>query len=438
MNFKKHSIQQACISASNRSKILNLKKNIMKRISLIIVIVIAVSMKLQAQNVGINVPFPTAELHVDSSIRIGKDNSLNSGTPGRKNLLKFGDGNYTTIGEEIIDDKLYIRYGDLILMKSNTPSGSGFIGIGTETPSANLDLIGTMRLRNGAAAGKILTSDANGNATWQTGTGGGGLTLPFTASDGSAGSSFIVSNTNGAANGISGQAYGTGNGVQGFTSGGKGIYGSANAGTGVDAYSNTGTAGVFTSNNGLAIKTVTGNVEINGKLKMIDGTQAAGRVLTADANGLASWQNLPAAPASVDIYGSRMTANLTVSSSGVGTIITGWTNIGQSGGNNYNFATGVYTIPVTGFYQVNGTILWDAIPTNCQLSLVLNYNSGTTISQSAHPSNNQFGTTCNISLGRRFNAGDKISFTARQSSGNDVSLYRDYDGQNFSIALIHP
>ena len=47
----------------------------------------------------------------------------------------------------------------------------GNVGIGTLTPAALLDLEGTLKLGGAAlspAAGKVLTSDATGNATWQT------------------------------------------------------------------------------------------------------------------------------------------------------------------------------------------------------------------------------------------------------------------------------
>jgi hypothetical protein len=408
----------------------------MKKVLLFAVMIIVVSQQIQAQNVGINVPSPVENLQVDSTVKIGKNLLINTSTPGRKNLLKFGDGNYVTMGEELTDDKLYIRYGDLIFLKSASSNGSGYIGIGTETPSASLDIDGSLRLRPGAAAGKILTSDANGNASWQNG--GGGLSLPYSGSDAGAGSSFIIANTNGAANGISGQSFGTGNGVQGLTSGGKGIYGSANSGTGVDAYSNTGTAGVFTSNSGLAIKTVSGNVEINGKIKMIDGTQAAGKVLTSDANGLASWQSLPSDPPSIDISGRRLVGSLAVASGGSGTTITGWDNIDQSGGNNYSYATGIYTIPVTGYYQVNGSILWNPIPTNCTTNLALVVNGVTTVSHTYQPSSTSYGVTCNISCGRRFTAGQQLTFRAFQNSGSSVNLTSTYDGQSFSIAYIHP
>ena len=45
---------------------------------------------------------------------------------------------------------------------------SGNVGINTNAPSATLDVNGSFRLRgNGAVANRVLTSDANGNATWQ-------------------------------------------------------------------------------------------------------------------------------------------------------------------------------------------------------------------------------------------------------------------------------
>jgi hypothetical protein len=45
---------------------------------------------------------------------------------------------------------------------------NGNTGVGTNAPTANLDVVGSLRLRNGAANNAILTSDANGNATWNT------------------------------------------------------------------------------------------------------------------------------------------------------------------------------------------------------------------------------------------------------------------------------
>jgi len=47
----------------------------------------------------------------------------------------------------------------------------GQVGIGTTTPTATLDIDGSIRFRTGGTAGYVLTSDANGNATWQMGGG---------------------------------------------------------------------------------------------------------------------------------------------------------------------------------------------------------------------------------------------------------------------------
>ncbi|MFP3541550.1 hypothetical protein, partial [Pseudomonas sp. SIMBA_044] len=45
---------------------------------------------------------------------------------------------------------------------------SGNVGIGTTTPTNRLHVNGSLKIENGSqAAGRILTSDANGVATWQ-------------------------------------------------------------------------------------------------------------------------------------------------------------------------------------------------------------------------------------------------------------------------------
>ncbi len=55
---------------------------------------------------------------------------------------------------------------------------AGNVGIGTRAPTQKLDVVGTIKttglqIPTGAGAGKVLTSDATGLASWQTGGGGG-------------------------------------------------------------------------------------------------------------------------------------------------------------------------------------------------------------------------------------------------------------------------
>ncbi len=191
------------------------------------------------------------------------------------------------------------------------------------------------------AAGKVLTSDATGVATWQV-AGGGGLTgsgtlnylSKFTPDGTSLGNSLIFddgsfvgigtaapafpldvhANTVSAAvnfenadpNGwaLRAAATGSGYGVYGQSSTGIGVYGTASTGKGVRGYatasggygiqglaSNGAYAGIFTGGSvGIGTLTPVASLDILGTIKISDGSQGAGKVLTSDANGLATWQ----------------------------------------------------------------------------------------------------------------------------------------------------
>ncbi|MCX6250938.1 MAG: hypothetical protein NTX61_09305 [Bacteroidetes bacterium] len=55
-------------------------------------------------------------------------------------------------------------YGDILSI-----TGAGEVGIGTTSPTAKLDIIGAIKITDGAeGVGKILTSNATGRASWQT------------------------------------------------------------------------------------------------------------------------------------------------------------------------------------------------------------------------------------------------------------------------------
>ena len=82
------------------------------------------------------------------------------------NSTALGNNTYTTADNQMI-------YGDTNIAQHLFQAGN--VGIGTLAPAAKLDVngkakVGSLQIPTGATAGKVLTSDAAGNATWQPAT----------------------------------------------------------------------------------------------------------------------------------------------------------------------------------------------------------------------------------------------------------------------------
>ena len=114
-------------------------------------------------NVGIGTATPAARLDCPGPVRIGSPVSAPGSAVGL--MLFANDNTFNSIPLAILntdtDPLLYVR-------------GNGDVGVGTFNPAAKLDVVGTARmtgftLPTGAASGKVLTSDASGNGTWQAG-----------------------------------------------------------------------------------------------------------------------------------------------------------------------------------------------------------------------------------------------------------------------------
>ena len=113
-------------------------------------------------NVGVGISDPLERLHVNGSVLL---------STGDKKLILFTQG----VGEDIMStNTLHINYSNnqnVSIGEAGTSNllVSGKVGIGNINPGAKLEVTGQVKITGGApGAGKVLTSDATGLATWQT------------------------------------------------------------------------------------------------------------------------------------------------------------------------------------------------------------------------------------------------------------------------------
>lgn len=117
-------------------------------------------------------------------MRLDQNGNLGIGTtaPGSRLTVRGGEGNHLELVEvgsekswdittQAQDLKIVeVGSGDRLVIDATT----GNVGIGT-APTAKLDVNGQIRIQGGSpGAGKVLTSDANGVASWQAAASGGG------------------------------------------------------------------------------------------------------------------------------------------------------------------------------------------------------------------------------------------------------------------------
>lgn len=136
------------------------------------------SVSVFAQNIGIGTNTPTARLHVaaaDSAVlMLNNTQGLNSGVENQI-LFKTGSsftGAIRVTGTSTQDARLglftYSSPNAAALLERLSILDNGNVGINTTSPTNTLDINGTLRIRGGSpGAGKVLTSDANGVASWQ-------------------------------------------------------------------------------------------------------------------------------------------------------------------------------------------------------------------------------------------------------------------------------
>jgi len=311
-------------------------------------------MFVTAQKVGVGTKAPPYFFTVKDSL------SVTNGI----GIAQVSPNGLTAVGTYVSNSSAFIQTHTATDLSFATDNGgaamviqnsTGRLGIATNSPTARLDVNGTVKIRDtlkltygNPIAGQVLTCDAAGNAKWATAP-GGGFTLPFTGNASTTQTAFALFNDQG--NGIS--SYTPGNtALAGITGVGIGVNASANSGIAINAFSNSGNAAVFQSGSGLAIKTLGGSVEINGKIKIVDGTQANAAVLVSNGSGEASWSK-PAMFSAVKTNNNQIvnTPNpisyIKINFTPVATIVSGA---------GYNAANSEFTAPVSGFYHFDAVL----------------------------------------------------------------------------------
>ncbi len=133
-------------------------------------------------NVGIGITTPSTKLMVHNGSSDVITHISTQGFVGPDAILRFG-GNFlnneaeiryepgTTSDLFIVNKYSLTAFADIHFQTQSltrmTITGGGDVGVGTNAPSAKLDVVGTFQLVDGTqAAGDVLTSDAAGNASW--------------------------------------------------------------------------------------------------------------------------------------------------------------------------------------------------------------------------------------------------------------------------------
>ena len=267
--------------------------------------------------------------------------ALTSNVSGTSNTaLGFQSGNQSTGNGNIFlghqagynetgNDKLYI---------ANTNTTTPLIG--GDFSTAEVDINGTLKITGGSpGANKVLTSDASGLASWQTTQGAQAIndlsdaktTIGSSVFLGTGSGASITTGTGNSALGVealNAVSGGSQNTAQGYRALYHNTSGSHNTAIGFNAF-NTGTSGsnntvvgyyagflstgsdnvflgyqagyneagsnkLYIANSDTANPLIggdftAGQVDINGTIKITGGSPSSGKILSSDANGLASW-----------------------------------------------------------------------------------------------------------------------------------------------------
>lgn len=244
--------------------------------------------------------------------------------------------------------------------------------------------------------------------------------------------------------GVYGENSGTGKGVSGLNTGaGHGVHARGTDGTALyaDIPSGTGTAGKFKQTNvaGKALE-VEGNVKISGG----NTNPGAGKVLTSDASGNATWQtpysNVGFSVRGIMGNGANVIARATPSK-------IHYEFEEADFGNNYNASlnapSSTFTVPVTGLYHLSAAVTvaeGQSDIRNCWVQIVRFSNGQETLQASLKEGGIPFQYTLQTEGDFLLQAGQKVwvEFVVNTNDNSTTVLERTKGYSHFSCHLLIP
>ncbi|MEO7306976.1 MAG: hypothetical protein ABIR78_12125, partial [Ferruginibacter sp.] len=324
---------------------------------------------------------------------------------GTLNFLSKWTPNGTTLGNSLVFD-----------------NGTA-VGINTTTPNATFDIQNASATLRGALINNTdLTNNSSSLLVGRSNITGAGSV------EGSALSAYLtpfVGTTWTLGTPVAAKSFASPNATVGF-GGGTGFMGSSSSGMGVVGLTNSGTAVYgWALGGGYALQT-------DGKVQIIGQGAAAGKVLTSDAAGNATWQNLITPNVGIAL---RTVTGPTSFPVGTSDVTTWATVVHENGGANYDGAGG-YTITVSGVYQINASMSFQ--PANPGfISIQTSVNGGTDNENAVTVAVVGQYMMPQLSYLRQLVAGDIVRVRINNGTGATQAPNTGFLANNFSLQLIH-